>query len=132
MSIFIDRNKFKNYMLSEFPGIFYDEKKVLLSINTVKSAPKMNCIYVSRDFFFAAQYQSNFDTFSKGFSLNKNQIQKMYLKDKMMSTQLIIETNEKMKDGNKIILKMNLPKLNRTPWHIKNLKRIRTTLEMVK
>ncbi|GAJ26635.1 hypothetical protein JCM15457_1573 [Liquorilactobacillus sucicola DSM 21376 = JCM 15457] len=132
MSLFIDRDKFKKYMLSKVPGAPYDERKVLLSINTVKSAPKMNCIYVSSAFFFAAQYQSSFDTFSKDFFLTKQQIQRMYLKDKLMSTQLIIETNEKMKDGNKIVLKMNLPKLNRTPWHIENLKRIRNKLEMVK
>ncbi|KRL03603.1 hypothetical protein [Liquorilactobacillus capillatus] len=132
MPFFINQDKFKAYMLSEVPGIPYDERNVLLSISTVKSAPKMNCIYVSSDFFFAAQYQSNFDTFSKGFSLNKQQLREIYLKDKLLSTQLIIKTNEKMKDGNELVLKMNLPKLNRTPWHIKNLKRIRNKLEMVK
>lgn len=29
-------------------------------------------------------------------------------------------------------LKLNLPKLNRTPWHIKNLKRLQSQVPVVK
>lgn len=52
----------------------------------------------------------------------------MSLHEELLSVKLTIETNVILKNGQPMILKLNLPKLNRTPWHIRNLKKTATAI----
>ena len=120
MGFFINQTDFKEYLLHQYPELDYDASRVLVAISTVKANPIINCLYVTDNFFFAARYHSAMAFFSDGLSLKQTEIVKMYLIDKWLST------------GDKLVLKMNLPKLNRTPWHVHNLKLLRQRLPLQK
>ncbi|WP_281165116.1 hypothetical protein [Liquorilactobacillus sicerae] len=128
MSFFISQEKFKTYITEKQPKINFDETKTVIALSTVKTNPIINCLYIDKDFFFAARYHSALDFFSDNFCLENSQIKRMYLIDKQLSTKLIIETNEILNNQTNLTLKMNLPKLNFTPWHVRNLKLLRTKL----
>ncbi|MCP0887438.1 hypothetical protein LB941_08825 [Ligilactobacillus sp. WILCCON 0076] len=132
MGLFINQTDFKEYLLHQYPELDYDASRVLVAISTVKANPIINCLYVTDNFFFAARYHSAMAFFSDGLSLKQTEIVKMYLIDKWLSTNLVIETNIMLKTGDKLVLKMNLPKLNRTPWHVHNLKLLRQRLPLQK
>ena len=132
MGLFIRREKFKEYMLDEQPNIEYDENAVLLSLNTVRGKAVTNCIHFSKKAgLYAAQYESMWDIFGDGFYIPATDITKVYRKEQLLSTYLFIETNRKV-NGKPMKLKLNLPKLNRTPWHIKNLKRLQANIPVEK
>ena len=122
---FIQQTRFEQYFKQQHPKTQYDPTKVVLAISTIKTKPIINCLYLSDDLFFAARYHSGLDYFADGFSLTGTQIKKMSLHEELLSVKLTIETNVILKNGQPIILKLSLPKLNRTPWHIRNLKKLR-------
>ena len=128
MSFFISQEKFKAYIIENYSEINFDETKTVIVISTVNINPIINCLYVDKTFFFAARYHSALDYFSDNFCLQANQIKRMYLVDKLLSTKLIIETNVILINQTNLTLKMNLPKLNFTPWHMRNLKLLRLKL----
>lgn len=55
----------------------------------------------------------------------------IHRKEQLLSTYLYIETTQEV-NGQLMKLKLNLPKLNRTPWHIKNLKRLQAQVPVAK
>ena len=132
MGLFIKREKFKEYMLDDQPDIKYDENAVLLSLNTVRGKAVTNCIHFSKEAgLYAAQYESMWDIFGNGFYIPAAKIKKVYRKEQLLLTYLYIETTQEV-NGQLMKLKLNLPKLNRTPWHIKNLKRLQAQVPVAK
>lgn len=55
----------------------------------------------------------------------------IHRKEQLLSTYLYVETDQEV-NGQVMKLKLNLPKLNRTPWHIKNLKRLQAQVPVAK
>ena len=55
----------------------------------------------------------------------------IHRKEQLLSTYLYVETDQEV-NGQVMKLKLNLPKLNRIPWHIKNLKRLQAQVLVAK
>ena len=55
----------------------------------------------------------------------------IHRKEQLLSTYLYVKTDQEV-NGQVMKLKLNLPKLNRTPWHIKNSKRLQSQVPVVK
>lgn len=53
----------------------------------------------------------------------------IHRKEQLLSTYLYVETAQEV---NGQLMKLKLPKLNRTPWHIKNLKHLQSQVTVVK
>ncbi|MFT8878794.1 MAG: hypothetical protein ABF913_04440 [Oenococcus sp.] len=129
MGLFIKEALFKTYMQQVDPKLVYEPGHAVISVNIVNLNPVTNCVYIGDDFFFAARYNDAFDAFSNGFVLTKNQIASITLKSKALADQLIIETTEEDSHSHQpLTLKMSLPKINQTSWHVKNLKLLRQRL----
>lgn len=122
MGLFIKQELFHDYLNTAIENLNYRPERVLIATRTAYAKATVNCIYIVPELIFIARYDSNWDTFESGFGLMREQIRKIEVKDHLLSTLLLIHTNIPLKNGAELTLKLNLSKLNFTPWHAKNLR----------
>lgn len=124
MGLFIKQELFHDYLKTAIENLNYRPERVLLATEMTYSKGTINCIYIVPELIFIACYNPNWNIFENGFGLMEDQIIKIEAKDHLLSTLLLIHTNVLLKNGEKLTLKLNLSKLNFTPWHAKNLRQL--------